>query len=156
MTLKSLSSFIGKKRLTLIEVCKHQIKTHYHDILQIKENRFVKKIDLFHNSFFFFPIQWNEISFSCRSDSHANVKALECSTNQSRWTWQNPSLSLSKKMTSPHMVAVIDLSLESDGWLRGGNGEGICTEQQQSAGVMFSMANLIQSRGWMCQWSGCF
>lgn len=37
----------------LIEVCKQQIKTYYHDILQIKENRFVKKIDLFHNSFFF-------------------------------------------------------------------------------------------------------
>lgn len=27
-------------------------------------------------------------------------------------------------MTSPHMVAVIDLSLESDGWLSGENGEG--------------------------------
>lgn len=53
MSLKSLSSFIGEKRLTLIEVCKQQIKTYYHDILQIKENRFVKKIDLFHNSFFF-------------------------------------------------------------------------------------------------------
>lgn len=60
---------------------------------------------------------------------------------------KTPPFQLSKKMTSPHMVAVIDLSLESDGWLRGGNGEGICTEQQQSASVMFSMANLIQSRG---------
>lgn len=31
------------------------------------------------------------------------------------------------------MVAVIDLSLESDGWLSGGNGEGICAARRQSA-----------------------
>lgn len=57
----------------------------------------------------------------------------------------SPSFSLSRNMTSPHMVPVIDLSLESDGWLSGENGEGICTERRQSAGVMFSMAKLIQS-----------
>lgn len=44
----------------------------------------------------------------------------------------NPSFSLSRNMTSPHMVAVIDLSLESDGWLSGENGEGICTEQREA------------------------
>lgn len=56
-----------------------------------------------------------------------------------------PSFSLSRNMTSPHMVAVIDLSLESDGWPSGENGEGICMEQRQSPGVMFSMAKLIQA-----------
>lgn len=50
-----------------------------------------------------------------------------------------PDLSLSRNMTSPHMVAVIDPSLGSDGWPSVENGEGIC------AGVMFSMAKLIQS-----------
>lgn len=59
----------------------------------------------------------------------------------------SPSFSFSRNMTSPHMVAVIDLSLESDGWLSGENGEGICAEWRQSAGVMFSMAKLIQSKG---------
>ena len=55
------------------------------------------------------------------------------------------SFSLSRNMTSPHMVAVIDLSLESGVWLSGENGEGICAEQQQSAGVMFSILELIQA-----------
>lgn len=44
----------------------------------------------------------------------------------------SPSLSLSRNMTSPHMVAVIDLLSESDGWLSEENGEGICTEQRRN------------------------
>lgn len=57
----------------------------------------------------------------------------------------SPSFSLSRNMTSPHMVPVIDLSLESDGWLSGENGARICTEQRQNAGEMFSVEKIIQS-----------
>lgn len=57
----------------------------------------------------------------------------------------SPDLSLSRNMTSPHMVTVIDLSLGSDGWPSGENGEGSSAEQRRSVGVMFSMAKLIQS-----------
>lgn len=32
------------------------------------------------------PPQRREIRFYCLSDNHANVKAVECSTNRSRWT----------------------------------------------------------------------
>lgn len=39
-----------------IEVCKHKIKTYCHDILQIKGNTFVKRIDLSHASLFFFSL----------------------------------------------------------------------------------------------------
>ena len=39
----------------------------------------------------FFSVRWREIRFYCASDSHANVKALECSTNRSRWTRQAPT-----------------------------------------------------------------
>lgn len=48
-----------------------------------------------------------------------------------------PSFSLSRKMTSPHMVPVIDLSSESDGWPSGGGWGGV--HGRQSAAVMFSM-----------------
>lgn len=67
----------------------------------------------------FSPLLRREIRFYCPSDSHANVKVLECSTERSRWIKTSPSLflslSLSRNMTSPHMVARIDLSLKSDG-----------------------------------------
>lgn len=51
-----------------------------------------------------------------------------------------PSFSLSRNMTSPHMVPVIDLSSESDGRPSGGGGGawgGV--HGRQSAAVMFSM-----------------
>ena len=57
----------------------------------------------------------------------------------------SPSLSLSRNMTSPHMVAVTDLSSESDGWLSGENrGRDM---HRAEAERMFSMAKLIQSKG---------
>lgn len=48
------------------------------------------------------------------------------------------SLSVSKKMTSPHMVAVIDLSLESDSWLSVGNRKEKYTEERKRT-VIFSI-----------------
>lgn len=46
---------------------------------------------VFRRLHFFFSAQWREIRFYCLSDSHANVKALECSTNPSRWIRQAPT-----------------------------------------------------------------
>lgn len=48
------------------------------------------------------------------------------------------SLSVSKKMTSPHMVAVIDLSLESDSSLSVGNRKEKYTEERKRT-VIFSI-----------------
>lgn len=94
------------------------------------------------------PPQRREIRFYCLSDNHANVKAVECSTNRSRWTWQAPPFH-SQGTWHHHIWSrwLICRPRAMAGWVEP-KGRGYA--RRQSAAVMFSMTETRRGEGDEC------